>query len=37
MIIVAEFSADYESEVRMLENSPTGRERAEIELTVGYQ
>ena len=35
VIIVAEFSADYEIKVRMLENNPTGLERAELEPVVG--
>ena len=37
VIIVAELSVDYEIEVRMLENNPTGLERAEIEGIVGNQ
>ena len=35
--IVAELSADYEIEVRMLENNPACLERAEIERGVGNQ
>ena len=35
VIIVVKMSSDYEIEVRMLENNPTGLERAEIELIVG--
>ena len=37
VIIVAELSADYEMECRMLENNPAGLERAEIERVVGIQ
>ena len=37
MIIMAGLSADYEIEVRMLENNPTGLDRAEIETVVGNQ
>ena len=37
MIIVAGLSADYEIEVRMLENNPTSFERAEIEYVVVNQ
>ena len=37
VIIVAGLSADYQIEVRMLENNPTGLERAEIEHVVGNQ
>ena len=37
VIIVARLSADHEIEVRMLENSPIGLERAEIELIVRNQ
>ena len=37
VIIVAGLSADYNIEVFMLENNPTGLERAEIELVVGNQ
>ena len=37
VIIVAGSSADYETEVRMLKNNPTGLERAEIERVVGNQ
>ena len=35
MIVVAGLSADYEIEVRMLENNPTDLDRAEIECVVG--
>ena len=35
VIIVEGSSADYEIEVRMLENNPAGLERAEIERVVG--
>ena len=34
VIIVATLSADYKSEVRMLENNPAGLDRAEIERVV---
>ena len=37
VIIVARLSADYGIEVRLLENNPTGLERAEIERVVGNQ
>ena len=37
VIIVAGLSADYEIEVRMLENNPADLERAEIERVVGNQ
>ena len=37
VIIVAELSAGYEIEVRMLENNPAGLERAEIERVAGNQ
>ena len=37
VIIVAGLSADYEIELRMLENNPTGLERAEIERVVENQ
>ena len=37
VIIVARLSADYEIEVRMLEDNPAGLERAEIERAVGNQ
>ena len=37
VIIVAELSADYKKECRMLENSPTDLERAEIKDIVGNQ
>ena len=37
VIIVAGFSADYKIEVCMLENNPTGLERADIECIVGNQ
>ena len=37
MIIVAELSADYKKECRMLENIPTDSERAEIKDIVGNQ
>ena len=37
VIIGSGMSADYNIEVRMLENSPTGLERAEIERVVGSQ
>ena len=35
VIIVAGLSADYEIEVRMLENNPTDLERTEIKHNVG--
>ena len=35
VIIVAGLSANYETEVRMLENNPTGLEKAEVERVVG--
>ena len=35
VIIVVGLSADYQIEVRMLENSPRGLERADIERVVG--
>ena len=35
VIIVAEPSADYEVECRMLENNPSDLERAEIERAIG--
>ena len=35
VIIVAGLSADYEIEVRMLENNPAGLDRADIERVVG--
>ena len=34
VIIVAGLAADYKIKVRMLENNPTGLERAEIERVV---
>ena len=37
MIIVAGLSVDYEIEVQMLENNPSGLDRAEIERVVGSQ
>ena len=37
MIIGAGLSADYEIEVRMLENNLAGLERAEIERVIGNQ
>ena len=37
VIIVARLSADYQIEVCMLENDPTGLDRAEIERVVGNQ
>ena len=37
MIIVTGLSADYEIEVQMLENNPSGLDRAEIERVVGSQ
>ena len=37
VFIVVGLSAYYEIEVRMLENNPTGLERAEIERVVGNQ
>ena len=37
VVIVAGLSADYEIEVRMLENNPADLERAEIERVVGNQ
>ena len=37
VIIVAGLSADYEIEVRMLDNNPAGLERADIERVVGNQ
>ena len=37
VIIAAGLSADYEKEVRMLENNSTCLERAEIECVVGNQ
>ena len=37
VIILAGLFADYKIEVRMLENNPTGLERAEIERVVGNQ
>ena len=37
MIIVAGLSSDYEIEVHMLENNPTGLERAETERAVENQ
>ena len=37
VVIVAGLSANYEIEVRMLDNNPTGLERAEIERVVGNQ
>ena len=37
MITVAGLSADYQIEVCMLEKSPTGLERAEVERVVGNQ
>ena len=35
VLIVAGLSDDYQIEVRMLDNNPTGLERAEIERVVG--
>ena len=37
MIIVGALSADYEIEVRMLENNPASLDRVEIERVVGNQ
>ena len=37
MIIVGAVSADYEIEVRMLENTPASLDRVEIERVVGNQ
>ena len=37
MVIVVGLSADYEIEVRMVENNPAGLERAEIGRVVGNQ
>ena len=37
MIAVAGLSANYKIEIRMLENSPAGLNRAEIERVVGNQ
>ena len=37
VIVLAGLSADHEIEVCMLENNPTGLERAEIERVVGNQ
>ena len=37
VIIAARLSADYQTERRMLENNPTGLERAAIERVVGNQ
>ena len=37
VIIVTGLSADYEIEVRVLQNNPTGLERSEIERVVGNQ
>ena len=37
VIVVAGLSADYEIEVRMIENNPTGLDRAKIERAVGNQ
>ena len=37
MIIVGALSADYEIEVRMLENTPASLDRVEIERVVGNQ
>ena len=37
MIIEARLSADYDIEVQMLENNPSGLDRAEIERVVGSQ
>ena len=37
MIIVGALSADYEVEVRMLENTPASLDRVEIESIVGNQ
>ena len=37
VVIVAVLSADYEIEVRMPENNPTGLKRAEIERVVKNQ
>ena len=37
VIVVAELSADYQIEVRMLQDNPTGLERAEVERVVGNQ
>ena len=37
MIIVAGLSVDYEIEVRMIEDNPSGLDRAEIERVVGNQ
>ena len=37
MVIVVALSADYQTEIRMLENNPTGLERTEIERVVGNQ
>ena len=37
MVIVAELSADYESEVQMFENKPASLDRAEIKRVLGNQ
>ena len=37
VIIVAKLSADYEIEVRMLDNNPAGLERSGIECVIGNQ